>query len=124
MKLPFFKTNINTSELSGTYKNNLLTQLSERLKQQLQTSSCEIIINFIFTSDHGRNGDKFSAILAEVGYDVHYFMNTEKKYQITGSTRKLKLNKEEIKDWLLSIDEKGIKFNCILSEWNIISFSN
>lgn len=47
-------------------------------------------------------------------------MNTEKKYQITGKTHELKLNKEEIKDWLLSIAEKGIKFNCILSEWNIV----
>jgi len=124
MKLPFFKTNTNISELSGTSKKNLRDQVTERLQHQLQTSSCEIIINFIFTSDHGRNGDKFSAILAESGYDVNYFMGTEKKYQITGSTPKLKLNKEEIKEWLLSIAEEGIKFNCILSEWNIISFSD
>lgn len=120
MKLPFFKTNTNNSELSGTYKNNLHDQVSERLQHLLQTSSCEIIINFIFTSDHGRKGDKFSAILAEDGCFVNYFMNTEKKYQITGRTHKLKLNKEEIKDWLLSIAEKGIKFNCTLSEWNIV----
>jgi len=124
MKLPFFKTNTNKSELSGKYKNNLRDQVSERLQDQLQTSSREIIINFIFTSDHGRNGDKFSAILAEDGCVVNYFMNTEKKYQITGTTHKLKLNKEEIKDWFLSTAEKGIKFNCILSEWNIISFSD
>jgi len=124
MKLPFFKTNTNISELSGTYNKNLYDQVSERIQNQLQTSSCEIIINFIFTSDHGRNGDKFSSILAEGGYDVNYFMNTEKKYQIKGSTRKLKLNKEEIKDWLLSIAEKGIKFKCILSEWSIVSIKD
>ena len=51
-------------------------------------------------------------------------MSTEKKYQITGSTRKLKLNRDEIKDWLLSIAEKGIKFNCILSQWNIVSITH
>lgn len=124
MKLPFFKTNTNNPELSGRYKNNLRDEVSERLQHQLQESSCEIIINFMFTSDHGRNGDKFSAILAEAGYDVNYFMNTEKKYQITGKTHKLKFNKEEIKDWLLSIAEEGIKFNCILSEWNIVSITH
>jgi len=124
MKLPFFKTNTNKSELSGTYKKNLREQVSERLQHQLQTSSSETIINFIFTSDHGRNGDKFSAILAEDCCFVNYFMNTEKKYQITGRTHKLELNNEEIKDWLSSIAEKGIKFNCILTEWSIASFAD
>jgi len=93
MKLPFFKTNTNTSELSGTYKSNLRDQVSERLQHQLQTSSFDITINFTFTSDNGRSGDKFSTVLAEDGYDVNYFMNTEKKYQITGITHKLQLNK-------------------------------
>lgn len=51
-------------------------------------------------------------------------MNTEKKYQITGRTHKLELNSEEIKDWLSSIAEKGIKFNCILTEWSIASFAD
>lgn len=59
MKLPFFKTNTNKSELSGTYKKNLREQVSERLQHQLQTSSSEIIINFIFTSDHGRKVTNF-----------------------------------------------------------------
>jgi|GEM_PF-1792196 len=120
MKLPFFKKNTNTSELLLTYKDNLRNQVSERLQQQLQSSSCEITINFTFTSNHGRTGDKFSALLAEDGYDVNYFMNKAKKYQITGITKKLKLNKEEIKDWLLSFAEKGIKFNCLLTGWNIV----
>lgn len=124
MKLSFFKSNATNSQLSVSYKNNLIAKVSERLQHQLQTPSCEIIINFSFISDHGKNGDKFSAILAKSGYNVKYFMNTNKKYQITGTTLKLKMNKEEIKNWFLCIAEKGIKFNCILSEWSIISITD
>lgn len=119
MKLPFLKTNTTPSQPSGQEKNNLLNQVSNYLQNESNPISGLVTITYIFTTTHGRNGDKFAAKLAENGDAVHYFVNKDKKYQIAGTTKKLKCNENEISRILTDKIEMAIKYNCALTEWNI-----
>ncbi|KAA5532069.1 hypothetical protein [Paenimyroides baculatum] len=119
MKLPFFKTKTNVSKLSETEKNDLNTQILNRLQHELKATSDLINIVYNFTSENGRKGDIFASKMAEVGDGVTYFVNKDKKYQILGRTEKLRCSEHEIAQNLFAKIEMAIKYNCVLTEWNI-----
>lgn len=78
MKLLFFKKNAIVSLQTEALKVNLDTQIAERLYDELKTTSGNIYLVYSFTSEHGRNGDKFAAKLAEQGNEVSYSVSNKK----------------------------------------------
>lgn len=119
MKLSFFKTNTNFSKLLEISKEGLNTEIADHIDDQLQTALQRVIIRYTFTSSHGRKGGIFAAKLAKESDEVIYFLNQNKKYQVSGKTEPLKNNKSEIKAKLAAKIEMGLKYNCILSNWTI-----
>lgn len=117
MKLPFFNTHTN-SKLSGTEKTDLDIKIKNLFHRELPSPS-DLTITFTFTTTCGRNGDKFAAKLAESGDRINYYLNKDKKYEIAGSTQKLTNNEFEIREVLLAKIEMGVKYNCVLTEWDI-----
>jgi len=121
MKLPFFKKNAIVSLQTEAQKVNLDTQIAERLYDELKTTSGNIYLLYSFTSEHGRNGGKFAAKLAEQGDEVSYSVNNKKKYVIAGKSNALQPNQQEIKEYLLTKVDLGALYNCVLKEWNIFN---
>lgn len=117
MKLLFFNTKTN-SKLSGIEKIDLNTKIKNLLRRELQSLS-DFTITYTFTTTYGRSGDKFAAKLAESGDRINYYLNKDKKYEITGNTKKLTDNELEIREVLLAKIEMGLKYNCALTEWHI-----
>lgn len=117
MKLPFFKTQTNY-KLSGIEKTDLNIKIKNLFHRELPSPS-GLTITFTFTTTCGRNGDKFAAKLAESGDRINYYLNKDKKYEIAGSTQKLTSNEFEIRELLLAKIEMGVKYNCVLTEWDI-----
>lgn len=117
MKLPFFKTNTN-SKLSGTEKTDLDIKIMNLFHRELPSNS-DLTITYNFITTYGRSGDKFAAKLAESGDRINYYLNKDKKYEIAGSTPKLTSNELEIRAVLLAKIEMGVKYNCVLKEWDI-----
>lgn len=120
MKLPFFNTNTNVSKLSEILKNDLSTQISNRLRNEFTSALGFVSIVYTFTSNHGRNGDRFATKLAKEGDNVTYFVNKDKKYQIAGRTEQLNTNEHDITQKLLAKAELGVKYNCTLTDWDIL----
>lgn len=117
MKLPFFKTNIN-SKLSVIEKTDVDIKIKNLFHSELP-SPAGLTITFTFTTTYGRKGDKFASKLAESGDCINYYLNKDKKYEIAGSTQKLTNNEFEIRQVLLAKIAMGVKYNCVLTAWDI-----
>lgn len=121
MKFPFLKTNNTLSYPSGKEKNVLSTQIRNYLQNELNPIPKYVSIEYIFTTTHGRSGDKFAAKLGEDGDTVHYFVNKDKNYQIEGKMKKIKCKESEIIQILTAKIEMGVKYNCVLVEWKMVA---
>ncbi|SFO01913.1 hypothetical protein SAMN05421741_1172 [Paenimyroides ummariense] len=124
MKLYFFKTHTNHSNYMEKTVNDLEQQVAQQLCNNTKASSTFVKIVYTFTSEHGRNGSKFAAKLAEANDDVIYFLNEHKKYQITGIINKIIPNEQSITKILTYKIEMANKYKCVLSKWNITSDEN
>ena len=121
MRLPFFKKNNAISAPLVTQKKNLEMQITDRLQDELKATSGYVTLLYTFTTEHGRKGDKFAAKLAENGDRLSYFSNKDKKYLIVGKSEKLLPNEQEIKELLLAKVDMGVIYNCVLTEWSIVT---
>lgn len=115
----FFNMNITISKLSGIEKKDH-TDIYNCLRQALQSTADLITIEYTFTATHGRTSEKFATKLAETGDNVHYFADKDKKYQILGKIEKSKPSEQELVEMLTAKIELGAKYNCNLTEWNIV----
>lgn len=120
MKLPFFKKT-NVSDISENSSNNVHESILNRFETEIILPKGLVAINYAFTCENGRNGDRFASKLAEEGDDVNYFAIKKGKYEVSGKTVNMQPNGQLIKNRLLAMAEKGTKFNCVLSNWSLIS---
>ena len=124
MKLTFFKTSTTISKTLELTKNDLQTAVAKHLANKDIAPFNFVTIVYIFTSEHGRGGSKFAAKLGESGDTTNYFLNKDKKYQITGRTKKLKCDENEIVQIFTAKIEMALTYNCSLTEWNIVAEDN
>ena len=121
MKFPFLKTKTTLSNPSGKEKNTISTQITNYLQNELSPIPEYVSIEYIFTTTHGRSGDKFAAKLGEDGDAMHYFVNKDKNYLIEGKTKKIKCKENEIIEILTAKIDMGVKYNCVLFEWKMVA---
>ena len=121
MKFPFLKTNNTLSHPSEKEKNVLSSQIRNYLQNELNPIPEYVSIEYIFTTTHGRCGDKFAAKLGEYGDTVLYFVNKNKNYHIEGKMKKLKCKESEIIQILTAKIEMAVKYNCVLFEWKMVA---
>lgn len=120
MKLPFFKKR-NDSNVLQTQSDNLREEILKDFEKMLPLPNGQLSISYVFSCNNGRHGDLYAAKLGEEGDDVSYCHTKKNGYQISGRTKKMELTHDLIKQRVLEIAEKGTKFNCVLTGWNIVS---
>ncbi len=120
MKLPFFKTKRQDSLILEMQSDKLREEILKNFEKMLPLPHGQLSISYVFSCNNGRKGDIYAAKLGEEGDEVKYFHTKKNGYQISGITRKMELTDELIKHRVLEMAEKGIKFNCILTGWNIV----
>ena len=118
MKLPFFKTKRNDSDISEMQSNNLRDEILKNFEKMLPLPNGKLAISYVLSCSNGRNGDNYAAKLAEEGDTVSYCSIKKNGYQISGISKEMEPNEQLIKDRVLEIAENGIRFNCILIKWN------
>lgn len=121
MKLPFFKNKRKDSDISDMQSNNLRDEILKNFEKMIPLPQGKIAISYVFTCENGRKGDHYAAKLGEQGDTVSYCSTKKNGYQISGITKQIDPTEQLIKDRVLEMAENGIRFNCILTEWNIAS---
>ena len=117
--------NFHLFKKKNTFKDVPLSDLKntfeEKFSQRLPVPASFIKINYTLVCSHGRNGENFAAKLAEEGNFVYYMKTPDKNYMIKGTTKLLNnANEDTVREILSKIVEDGMKYNCILTEWEYI----
>ena len=118
MKFPLFNKkdnlkNVPVSDLQKTFE--------EKFLQRLPLPAATLKINYTMVCDHGRSGENFAAKLAEEGNSVSYVKTGDKKYIINVVTEPQRnATEDKVRELLTKIAENGMKYNCLLTNWDYI----